>query len=516
MGIWLCGVCFKAHTLRAKCRHDKGSDFVSPPDNGDDAVRFIFHNFTKPQASSEQPIEGLRTVKSIPPKCRLGFSRVLKGALDKVICKPDDISCWVSLFMLPLCILKTFCPRSNIECKSAIRRQRQEESIANVIRSWSVPGGSLHLARETLAENSPSLLEVDDEDLDLGEHNINRFKRKISDGHYIAAVRVLLSSVIAPYNAATLEDLNVRHPFRPPPSLPHTPTDHQHLAASPAVVFDRIKSFPQGTSCGTDVLRAQHLRDCLSGAVVAISDELVASITQRRLVSKVGAAMVGSSLGGYFDGLQFGVGVSGGGEAILHVVNRLIEDHGHVAGFSILLAWYLDDGTIVGDTLVVGKVLELILQDGPRYGLHLNVVKTEVYWPKDDPRSRLVGVFPPNIALPLQGVKLLGGPVSVDSNFSSELVMKRVAKTIMLMDAVAKINDPQSGTTFDDALHLFNRNLQTDFLSNPSEIVAPKLMKKMADIYVISSGLTMRFTEGGLNVNLKTFSSFEQFLRLSV
>ncbi|KAL8127504.1 hypothetical protein AgCh_014421 [Apium graveolens] len=31
-----------------------------------------------------------------------------------------------------------------------------------------------------------------------------------------------------------------------------------------------------------------------------------------------------------------------------------------------------------------------------------------------------------------------------------------------------------------------------------------------------NSGLTMRFTEGGLNVNLKTFSSFEQFLRLSV
>ena len=41
-----------------------------------------------------------------------------------------------------------------------------------------------------------------------------------------------------------------------------------------------IKSFPRGTSCGRDGLRAQHLLDCLSGAAVAISDELVASITQ--------------------------------------------------------------------------------------------------------------------------------------------------------------------------------------------------------------------------------------------
>ncbi|GKF83860.1 hypothetical protein Tco_0248758, partial [Tanacetum coccineum] len=40
-----------------------------------------------------------------------------------------------------------------------------------------------------------------------------------------------------------------------------------------------------------------------------------------------------------------------------------------------LQAWYLNDGTIVGDTLVEGKVLELITEDGPRCGLHLNVDK---------------------------------------------------------------------------------------------------------------------------------------------
>jgi hypothetical protein len=108
-----------------------------------------------------------------------------------------------------------------------------------------------------------------------------------------------------------------------------------------------------------------------------------------------------------------------------------------------LEAWYLDDGTIIGDTLVVGKVLELIMVDGPRCGLNLNVDKTEVFWPREDPRSRLVGVFPPNIARPLHGVKLLGGPASLDFDFSIELVMKKAAKTIELMGAVAKINDPK-------------------------------------------------------------------------
>nr|GEY93407.1 RNA-directed DNA polymerase, eukaryota [Tanacetum cinerariifolium] len=96
----------------------KGCDFVPPPDSGDGVVEFVLYGFTNPRVSCSQQLvhvddllhdqhdgftlalldslfsKGLRTVKFIPPKCRLGFSRVLKGALDKVICKPDDISCW--------------------------------------------------------------------------------------------------------------------------------------------------------------------------------------------------------------------------------------------------------------------------------------------------------------------------------------------------------------------------------------------------------------------------------------
>ncbi|GJV15020.1 hypothetical protein Tco_1360343 [Tanacetum coccineum] len=246
MGIWLYGGCFKTHNVRSKCRHGQGSDFMSPPDCGDGVVRFVLYDLTKPHitSSSEQLdhvddlvqvqhggftltlldslfSKGLRTVKSIPLKCRLGFSRVLKEALDRVICTPDDISCWVSLLVLPLCLLKTFRPRSNLECKSTIKRQCQEESIINAIRSWNIPGGSLQVMMENLAEYSPHLSDVDEEDIDLGERNIKQCKRKICDGHYTAAVRVLSSSGVAPYNDATLGDLKTKHPFKPPPSLPH-------------------------------------------------------------------------------------------------------------------------------------------------------------------------------------------------------------------------------------------------------------------------------------------------------
>ncbi|GJR24207.1 hypothetical protein Tco_0972734 [Tanacetum coccineum] len=267
------------------------------------------------------------------PSSVLGFYRALKEALDKVIFKPNDISCWVSLLVLPLCLLKTFSLRSNLEC-------------------------NLQLVRKTLVESSSAMLDVDDEHLDLGERNIKQCKRKICDGYYTMAVRVLSSYGVAPYCDATLEDLKTKHPFKHAPSLPSTSIDNHHLIASPTMVLDKIKSFP---------------RDCL----------------------------------------QFGVGVSEGGEARLHAVNHLIEGRVDDVGHSMLL----DDGTIVGDTLVVGS-LRKTLEAGLK-------------------------VFSHNISQPLHGVNLLGGPASVDFSFSSELVMKRVAKTIRLMDAIARTNDPQ-------------------------------------------------------------------------
>ena len=74
-------------------------------------------------------------MKSIPPKCRLGFSQIPKEALDKVVHNSDDLSSWVRLLVLPLCVLKTFSPRSSRECSSAIRRRRQEECITSAIRT---------------------------------------------------------------------------------------------------------------------------------------------------------------------------------------------------------------------------------------------------------------------------------------------------------------------------------------------------------------------------------------------
>ncbi|XP_026397562.1 uncharacterized protein LOC113292985 isoform X2 [Papaver somniferum] len=107
----------------------------------------------------------------------------------------------------------------------------------------------------------------------------------------------------------------------------------------------------------------------------------------------------------------------------------------------------------------VSKALKIIQTDGPARGLHVNVTKTEVFWPSLDPRRDLEGVFPVNIGKPSRGVKLLWGPVSLDMQYCSEIVQGRVDKTLHLWEKVQKLHDPQMG--YGDGFGLIQQRLAT-------------------------------------------------------
>ncbi|GJR27881.1 hypothetical protein Tco_1104113 [Tanacetum coccineum] len=292
---------------------------------------------------------------------------------------------------------------------------------------------SLQLVREALAEPSTLWSNIDEENLDLHERNVKQCKRKICDSHYTTAVRVLSSSGIAPYNQATLEDLKAKHPFKHAPSLPYIPIDHHQLIASPDMLVDSIA---QVVNLFLDGKCPKMLGEYIASAPLTPLVKpgggihpIAVGTVWRRLISKVSTVMIGHSLDSCLNYLQLGVGVSNEGRLYFMLKIAFIILLFQVGWNFVTLtqldcimgntpygrtkikefftlsfqAWYLDDGTIIGETL-------------------------------EDPRSRLAGVFPPNIGQPGYGVKLLGGLVSVDFDYSSELVVKRVAKTIELMD----------------------------------------------------------------------------------
>lgn len=69
----------------------------------------------------------------------------------------------------------------------------------------------------------------------------------------------------------------------------------------------------------------------------------------RRLVSKVAMKGVGKDMVKYLNDFQFGVGVSGGAEAVLHSANRVLcknHDNGSLTLLAVvsrmLLTWWID------------------------------------------------------------------------------------------------------------------------------------------------------------------------------
>ncbi|XP_076901857.1 uncharacterized protein LOC143556417 [Bidens hawaiensis] len=125
---------------------------------------------------------------------------------------------------------------------------------------------------------------------------------------------------------------------------------------------------------------------------------------------------------------------------VLHPLVHRIRDRCKL----LFHAWYLDDGTLIGDATQVAKALDIIRVEGPSLGLLLNIKKTEVFWPTCDGAKTQEGLFPREIGRPVHGVKLLGGAVSRNEEFISGLALKRAKRAVELMECLKGLRDPQS------------------------------------------------------------------------
>ena len=225
----------------------------------------------------------ITTVKSILHSCHLAFSQALKTVLYKVIAQPSSVDAWIRLLLFPRCTLQVFRPKNRQESRSGNRKSLQQSSILKSLATWGTEDGVFVLVKNLLDGSELGSFRQGGGDIQeertAGNVAIKQCLRKVADGHFTAAVKVLCSSGVAPYSDDTIKALEAKHPYKPPPSMSTEIFSDPPLIAEIDSVFGCIKSFPKGTSCGRDGLRAQHILDALCGEGSAIATDLLRAIT---------------------------------------------------------------------------------------------------------------------------------------------------------------------------------------------------------------------------------------------
>ncbi|GJV30569.1 putative reverse transcriptase domain-containing protein [Tanacetum coccineum] len=376
---WLCGVCMCLHALSRACHHTDGMTRFKWV--AGDVEEFIV-GIVRPQIRREVvPLGGvvvdevifdrvfslpIMTVKSIPHSCCMAFSHALVAALGKVAATPTSIEAWVKLLLLPRCTLRVFRPSNRQERMYGNRKSLQCHSIQWALAAWGGDG---------FIKLIPSL--------------------------FAQPLRVVSGNVymgVASFGMNTLTALLAKHPILPPPVMPSSLPSEPPLVVDVDSVLGCIQSFPKGTSCGRDGLRAQHILDALYGEGSAIAvgllkaisvvanlllegrcpkvlEEFVASapLTSlfkldngtrpiavgaiwRRLASKVAMRGVRKEMSKYLGDFQLGVGVPNGAEAMLHGANRFLNKFHSDGSLAMLTVDFSNAFNLVDRTTLIYEV----------------------------------------------------------------------------------------------------------------------------------------------------------------
>ncbi|GKC73046.1 putative reverse transcriptase domain-containing protein, partial [Tanacetum coccineum] len=278
--------------------------------------------------------------------------------------------------------------------------------------------------------------------------NIKQCLRKVADGHFTTAVKVLSSSGVAPYCDDTIKALEAKHPNKPPPSMPSiTFSEASPLSGGAEAILHSVNRVL--SEYHNDGSLAMLIVDFLNAFNLVDRSALLHEVRVKcPLVSLWVDFLYGQASRLYIGDTHIwsATRVQQGDPLrpllfalILHLLLHKIKDICKL----LLHAWYLDDGTVIGDSEEVAKVLDIIKAAGPGLGLELNIKKTKIFWPSCNGMKLREGLFPVDIQRPSSGVKLLGGAVSKDKNFISGLAMRRAVNAVDLMSLLPQLHDPQ-------------------------------------------------------------------------
>jgi hypothetical protein len=87
----------------------------------------------------------------------------------------------------------------------------------------------------------------------------------------------------------------------------------------------------------------------------------------------------------------------------------------------LMNVWFIDDGSIACDQIIVKAIYDLLLSKGPKYGVFLSRTKSELVFPCPRGES-FIDIFPTSLKrYPTPNADILGAPIG-DAQFSQRFV----------------------------------------------------------------------------------------------
>ena len=200
-------------------------------------------------------------LKRVHKHARIPLAKLLNEALDGIVAKPHDESCWVSFFLQFCAIMK----------QSKRSGKRQKSDLGSIICERINKGpalGDLVVSRDL----KDSKLEQD------CEKSIKLISAKLDEGNVRAGIRLPASNdTVAPFDNNTYEKLQSKHP-------PRAANYAQQVVEDSLIVFEptvakAINCFLSGSSGGPSLLVLQLYKDLIAKSNGPIGNEFLQKLT---------------------------------------------------------------------------------------------------------------------------------------------------------------------------------------------------------------------------------------------
>ena len=212
------------------------------------------------------------TLEYIPYKARKKFAKAIKDLITNVNGDPLNRSAHARLLAFPKSVL---CNPQTVPKKGAKARKATTKAVIDNINLWSESERGKQIVLERLFDYK---YEPASNTTDLTDGNIKRAKKLYHQLRFSDAASALTSEGTVKWSPEVLQKIKDKHPRAERPVIPVEAVP-QALQVDEETVLRNLKSFPKGTGCGRDGLRAQHLLDAYRGAGPLDKEHLLSTIT---------------------------------------------------------------------------------------------------------------------------------------------------------------------------------------------------------------------------------------------